>query len=282
MSLVAAPADRRFRRAHVKPARRRRLWRVLILPLLRYGVAVALLAYIAYRGADIALHAHTLQVQRIVVKGNERLSNEAVLAVLDGLKGESLLWTDLDRWRKRLLSSPWIRDASLRRSLPSTVEVSVTERQPMGLARIEGALYLVDAHGVVLDEYGPRYADIDLPMIDGLAASDETAPTTDEGRADLAAQVITSLKTRPEIAARLSQIDVRDAHNAIVILTGDSAVIQLGEEQFLPRLQSYLELASALRERVAEIDSVDLRFDGRIYVRPPGKMPLPAALKTRR
>jgi cell division protein FtsQ len=282
MSLVAAPADRRFRRAHVKPARRRRLWRVLILPLLRYGIAVALLAYIAYRGADIALHAHTLQVQRIVVKGNERLSNDAVLAVLDGLKGESLLWTDLDRWRKRLLSSPWIRDASLRRSLPSTVEVAVTERQPMGLARIDGALYLVDAHGVVLDEYGPRYADIDLPMIDGLAASDETAPTTDEGRADLAAQVITSLKTRPEIAARLSQIDVRDAHNAIVILTGDSAVIQLGEEQFLPRLQSYLELASALRERVAEIDSVDLRFDGRIYVRPPGKMPLAAALKTRR
>jgi cell division septal protein FtsQ len=45
-------------------------------------------------------------------------------------------------------------------------------------------------------------------------------------------------------------------------------VIQLGEDQFLPRLQGYLELASALRERVADIDYVDLRFDDRIYVRP--------------
>ena len=33
------------------------------------------------------------------------------------LEGESLLWTDLDRWRRRLLASPWVRDAELRRSL---------------------------------------------------------------------------------------------------------------------------------------------------------------------
>ena len=45
-------------------------------------------------------------------------------------------------------------------------------------------------------------------------------------------------------------------------------MIQLGEDQFLPRLQSYLDLAPTLRERVADIDYVDLRFDDRIYVRP--------------
>jgi cell division septal protein FtsQ len=45
-------------------------------------------------------------------------------------------------------------------------------------------------------------------------------------------------------------------------------VIQLGEEQFLARLQAYLDLAPTLRDRVADIDYVDLRFDDRIYVRP--------------
>ena len=53
-----------------------------------------------------------------------------------------------------------------------------------------------------------------------------------------------------------------------MILSGDPAVIQLGEDQFLARLQSYLDLAPTLRERVADIDYVDLRFDDRIYVRP--------------
>jgi cell division septal protein FtsQ len=53
-----------------------------------------------------------------------------------------------------------------------------------------------------------------------------------------------------------------------VILNGDPAVIYVGEDRFLPRLESYLELAAAVRERVADIDYVDLRFDERIYVRP--------------
>ena len=70
------------------------------------------------------------------------------------------------------------------------------------------------------------------------------------------------------VARRLSQVDVSDPHNATVILNGDPAVIELGEEQFLPRLESYLGLAAALRERVAEIDYVDLRFEDRIYVKP--------------
>ena len=47
-----------------------------------------------------------------------------------------------------------------------------------------------------------------------------------------------------------------------------AAMLHLGEEQFAERLQQYLELGDALRERVAEIDYVDLRFRERLYVRP--------------
>jgi cell division septal protein FtsQ len=167
------------------------------------------------------------------------------------------------------MASPWVRDAALRRSLPSTVEVVVSERQPIGVGRINSDMYLVDERGVVIDQYGPQYADLDLPIIDGLsAAPGDSGAMTDEGRADLAARVIAALKAKPSVARRLSQVDVSDLHNASVILSGDPAMIQLGEDQFLARLQSYLDLAPTLRERVADIDYVDLRFDDRIYVRP--------------
>lgn len=267
MSPVAAPADRRFRRAHVKPSRRRRTWQVLLRPAMKYGVVALLVAYGVYRGSSVVAHARVLQIDRIVVRGNERLSRGEVLAVLSGLKGESLVWADLDAWRRRLLASPWVRDAALRRSLPSTVEVSVLERQPIGIGRMAGEMYLVDDRGVVIDQYGPQYADLDLPIIDGLSAP-PGGSMTDERRADLATRVITSLRAKPDVARRLSQLDVNDVHNATVILAGDPAVIELGEDQFLQRLQSYLELAPALRERVPDIEYVDLRFDERIYVRP--------------
>ena len=142
----------------------------------------------------------------------------------------------------------------------------------MAIGRVNGEMYLVDERGVIIDQFGPHYADLDLQIVDGLAAAPgESGSMTDEARAELAARLIGSLGANPAIARRLSQVDVTDLHNASVILSGDQAVIQLGEDQFLPRLESYLGLAAALRERVADIDYVDLRFDDRIYVRPAGK-----------
>jgi len=269
VSAIPAPADRRFRRAHVKPARKRGRWQASVRPIAVYIAAAMLLCYATYRATIVAARAHVLQVDRIAVRGNERLSKGEVIAVLNGLRGENIVSTDLERWRRRLLASPWVRDAALRRSLPSTIDVLVWEREPIGVGRIGGDVYLVDDRGVIIDQYGPQYADLDLPIIDGLGAAPNDAPTlTDEARADLAARVIGAVKSKPKLASRLSQVDVSDLHNASVILTGDPTVLQLGEDQFAQRLQAYLDLAPALHERVADIDYVDLRFGDRIYVRP--------------
>src|SRR5262245_32659288 len=186
------------------------------------------------------------------------------------MRGENIVLSDLDTWRERLVTSPWVRDATFRRSLPSTVEVRVAEREPVGIGRLKGQLFLVDERGAVIDAYGPQYADLDLPIIDGLT----TGPNRGEAdidRGELAARVIQALKAKPSIARRVSQVDVTDQHNAAVILNGDQAVIYVGDDRFLPRIQSYLDLAAALRARVADIDYVDLRFDDRIYVRPSAK-----------
>jgi cell division protein FtsQ len=274
MSPVAAPADRRFRRAHVKPTRKRGPWRVLVSPLIKYGFVTLAAVYAVYRGAAVVAHARVLRIDHIVVRGNQRLSSGEVLAVLNGLRGENIVRADLTAWRRRLLSSPWVRDAALRRSLPSTVEVMVSERAPIGIGRIRGELYLVDDRGVVIDEYGPQYADVDLPIVDGLNLSPDASTAADGSRAELAARVVAALWPQPSVARRLSQIDVTDLHNAAVILSGDPAVIYVGEDRFLQRLQSYIDLSAALRLQVHDIDSVDLRFDDRIYVRPvakPGK-----------
>jgi cell division protein FtsQ len=269
VSPIAAPADKRFRRAHIKPARRRRKWRGLIRPAIQYGVLVLIAVYGVSHGAGVLKRARLLQVDQILVRGNERLSNGEVLAVLGGLRGENIVWADLSAWRIRLLSSPWVRDAALRRLLPSTVEVIVSERQPVGIARIAGRLYLVDERAVVIDEYGPQYVDFDLPIIDGLTPPAAAGGgRADAARAELAARLIASVGSRPEIARRVSQVDVSDLHNAAVILSGDPAVLYVGEDRFLPRLQAYVDLAEALRERVQQIDYVDLRFGDRIYVRP--------------
>ena len=112
VSSVAAPSDRRFRRAHVKPGRRKRHWQARLRALLVYATLGLALSYGVYRTSSVAAAAHLLRVDRIVVRGNSRLSRGEVLAVLNGLRGESLVWTDLDRWRSAIgLRYPGDEDA---------------------------------------------------------------------------------------------------------------------------------------------------------------------------
>jgi cell division protein FtsQ len=206
------------------------------------------------------------------VHGNVRLSSGDVQGIVDGLRGANILTADLNGYRRRLRESPWVADAELRRLLPSTVEVFVSERRPMALCRLGNALYLVDAHGILIDEFGPQYSEFDLPIVDGLARSPNLGrPVVDETRAELAARLIEAVSQRKDLARRISQIDVSDAHDAVVLLQNDGALLHLGDDKFLERLQSYVDLAPALRQRVPDIDYVDLRFDERVYVRPAKK-----------
>ena len=269
---VSAPADRRFRRAHVHPARKRSrlpVWRS-VLPAL---AVCGLVGYGLYRAAGLLLAADALMVTRIAVHGTKRMSTGEVLAVLHGLRGRNMLTTDLEAWRKRLIASPWVADAVMRRVFPGTIAVVVSEREPLGLGRVGAGLYLIDHGGTIIDEFGPGYAEFDLPIIDGLAAPPARGgPLVDDTRARLAGRLLAALRPHPELARRVSQIDVSDGRDAVVILKDDTALIHVGDDRFAERLQSYLGLAARLRETVPRIDYVDVRYEDRVYVRPAGRV----------
>ena len=263
---VSAPADKRFRRAHVKPGRRRDFpW----ARALRTLVVLALVGSMGYSAAGFVVSTQALTVTSITVSGNTRLSRGEVLSLLDGLRGTNMVAVDLEDWRQRLMASPWVANAAMRRVLPGRVDVFIAEREPMGIGRIGQSLYLVDERGDVIDEFGPNYAELDLPIIDGLAAGGgESGLLIDEARASLAGRLLTSLRAKPELARRVSQVDVTDPRDAVLILEGDTALVRVGDDQFVERLQTYVDLVPALRERVTEIDYADMRFDERVYVRP--------------
>jgi cell division protein FtsQ len=265
----AVATDKRFKRAHVKPSRKRSSASKHAWFAVRLLMFVAMLGYGGYRGVTLIAAAPSLQIGHLVVRGHERLSTGEVLALIHGLRGQNILAVSLAEWQQKLLSSPWVESATIRRVLPSTVEITVRERRPMGIGRIGTAMYLIDGKGVIVDEYGPAYADIDLPIIDGLAASPQDGGSiVDVARAEFAGRVIGALSTRPEMAKQVSQLDVSDLHDAVVILDDDTVLLRLGESDFVARLQQYIDLAPTLRERVHGIDYVDLRFDERMYVRP--------------
>jgi cell division protein FtsQ len=264
---VSGHDDRRFRRSQVKSARRK--GRRPAVPWAPIRTVIGLVSGAA--ALAVAVHltvaSTVFVVERITIRGHARLSRGEVLLLLDGLRQQPILQVDLDEWRRRLLGSSWVADARLRRRLPSTVDVAIVERVPLAVARLDGQLFLVDAGGAVIDDFGPRYADIDLPIIDGLSRTEAADPSSSV-RAALVARALGSLSRRRDLLNRVSQIDVHDPRNAIVILDDERTRVQLGDSNFAERLHSYLELAPALQSRVPDIDYVDLRYEPRVFVRP--------------
>ena len=267
---LPTPSDKRFRRAQVKPAGRKGAsWRRALL-VAKSAVTLLVVTLAAWRVLSLVTESPTFQVSQIVIHGNDRLSRGEAMALIGDLQGRNILALGLDDWRQRLMTSRWVEDVTLRRVLPRTLDIVVRERTPMGIARVGRDLFLVDSHGTIIDEYGPSYADLDLPIIDGLSSGSPSdgPPVVDATRTALVARLLADVGRRQQIAARVSQIDVRDSRDAVVLLDGDTVLLRLGDRDFADRLQDYLDVSTALKDRMSAIDTVDLRFGERMYVRP--------------
>lgn len=264
---VAVPTDRRYRRPDHRLERRRtgrRVGRVTVWVALGLMLAAG-----ASRAFDWLYRADALRVKRVEVRGNTRLSAGDVDVLIDGMRGENILQVDFDEYRRRLLDSPWIAGATFRRALPSTIDIQVIERTPLAIARLGAQLYLVDDTGVIIDEYGAAYQDLDLPIVDGLfTAPSADGPLMDVDRLQLVRALLTSLASRPQWSQRMSQVRVPNAHDVVVMFDVAPVWLHLGNTRFAERLQRYFEIAPTLQERLGGVESVDLRFDDRVFVLP--------------
>lgn len=263
---VAAPADRRFRRPELLPQRHRRLERT-IWSVGRWVLVLAALGLAGTWGAQRVAASDLFLVREITVRGNARLTATEVASLLGGLRDENVFLVDFEHYRQRAMASPWIERVHLSRILPATIVVDVIERAPLVVARLNQQLYLVDQTGKIIDEYGPSYRDLDLPIVDGLLEAGDDVPVAGADQVQLTAALFAGLEARPDLRRRLSQIDVSNARDAVVMFDDDPAWLHLGDAHFAARLQRYIDLRPALQDRFDALEYVDLKFDERVYVR---------------
>lgn len=260
---IPAPADKRFRRSDARPTRKRS-WQVAGRRFALLAAAVLLAVVSLMWVANTFMDAGRFRINSVAVHGTVHLAADEVRALVQGIEGQSIFRVKLDEYQLRVVDNPWVSAAILRRVFPSTVDITVTERTPLVLGRWNAQLYLVDATGTIIDTAGPQYAGFDLPIVDGLL-TDESNGTADPRRAELTERLLTDLAPRADLRRRVSQVDVSDPRNAIVLLAGEPAKLYLGDTKFLERLQMYEQTQAGIREHVRAIDYFELRFD-RVFV----------------
>lgn len=270
--------DQHYLRRHGNLAvRRSRLRRGLLRRLVSIALQVAVLVVIYLVGKQVYLAVITsprFDVKTVSVRGNHHAKTADLLAQCGAVVSKNIFQVDLERLRQDLRRHPWVLDVTTRRSLPSTLEVVVSEREPAAIASFEGAAYLVDGTGRVLTEYGPEESGYDFPVLTGI----EGLPRADAVRRIRAgAAAITALAAaRPELARRVSEVGLQSADRLELHCSDGTPLLYLDVDDPLRNLDAYDAIRAGIPRRLPQDDDgapvkiayIDLRFRGRIAVMP--------------
>lgn len=124
------------------------------------AVSVALLA--GYRWLT---SINYFALQNVTVNGCSRLSEEHIKEIAGLTPGANVLALSMDRMRDAIAHEPWVDSVMIRRLLPGSIAVDVTEKKPSYLVQYQGTLYYADEGGRIIDKVEPGQF-VSLPQIE--------------------------------------------------------------------------------------------------------------------
>lgn len=154
------------------PAFSRRQGRRRLRQLLPVLVAVGVLAVVGFVGW-VLLGSSWLVAEQVTVRGERALSDRAVLAAADVDLGTAMVRLDLDAVDERVSGLPAVAEASVHRSWPRTVAITVTERQPVAAIYRFDSWWVMDKEGVLFRRTASRAAN--LPLVEVSSSVDASA-----------------------------------------------------------------------------------------------------------
>lgn len=136
-------------------------------------------AGLAYSGdpavvVDAVGRAGGFHLRLVKLTGQKETSDSAIVAAVGIEPGATLLTIDSAAMRERLVRLPWVTEATVRKTLPGKLDVTIEEAAPYARWRDEGVEVLVARNGEVLADEVP-YRFRELPLVVGPGANSRAA-----------------------------------------------------------------------------------------------------------
>jgi len=218
---------------------------------------IVLLAAGAYAYARFA--REVLPISRIEVYGEKNMAGEEVLALLAVEKGENLFRHSSGEVAQRLLSSPWVKNASVRKELMNMkLLVRVEERQPFVIIRKEGKEFISDMEGRLLEELRG-----DVPPFLPVLEADW------RGHPDTFKEAVVFARLLKERGYFEKPVTITaEGGPETLSMDLDGITVRVGYGDYEQKLEKLKELEAEIERRGIPAESIDLRFANRVVVSP--------------
>ena len=210
-------------------------------------LAVAAVAVALIMGATVFF-----RVQTISVSGNERYTDEEIIAVSEVQQGDNLFRLNkFDVARRIRKGLPYVEAVNIRRGLPDTLILTVTECSAAAQVPSQSGKWRINCGGKLL-ESGGQTGIIDVKGIEALqpeAGAFLLVREEEQGRCD---ELLTLLQTLEQLdmLSRVSEIDLHSAVRILMQLDGRFTVR-------LPMGGDYDYLLRAMDKAVQSLDEYE-------------------------
>lgn len=198
-------------------------------------------------------------VRHIEIAGAVHTPRAAVEQITRHYAGLNLFKIDIASIQRDLGAVPWVERITIEKKIPDTLRINVIERVPVALVDRSGSLDYVDASGTVVDRLSPAVGDTDLPIISG-ADGAELARTV---------AFVQSLRTHdPSVYSRVAEVRPVPPSGFAIFDRQLGTTVYANEGDASEKWRGLYAIVDAEKLSKSEIEYADLRFNGRIVVKP--------------
>ncbi len=214
---------------------------------------LAFLLFISYRTVTASAF---FDVKTIEVRGTSRLNKDDIERIVSRQSEKAGVWnTDLRRIREDLEKLTLVKSAVVSRVLPDGLRVSITERAPRAVVRVNAADYWADDDAVILGIIGKTEERPPFYMQGWNEERTEKAVKDNQERVKIYLKMVAEWQNF-ELAKRVSAVNLADLQTpqAFVPDSGETVTISLPRDNFGKRLQTGLERIAGRGKEVKSID----------------------------
>ncbi|HLM75746.1 MAG TPA: FtsQ-type POTRA domain-containing protein [Polyangiaceae bacterium] len=238
-----------------------------------FGAAVVIIASVAvaWGARRYIMSSPRFAIRTVLVEGASRRTAEQIASAGGVAVGANIFALDPEAVSIAITTDPWIERAAVVRKLPSTIQITVAEREARAAAAIGGDLYLATRDGELFKRFAPADPE-DLPIVTGILPEQVAR---DRAGVVLAVKRALDVLEELERTGIAKRYPVQELHlekdGSLVITIGKEAIaLHLGHPPFRAKIEQGSRVLQEIGKRKANASVIFLDNDAhpeRVVVR---------------
>lgn len=232
-----------------------------VLPLIILLLLAGGLIFMGLSGYQTATASSFFNLRNVDVRGVDRTSKDDISKLVSSSVEKSGVWNaDLADLKLKIEKFPFVKTASVSRSLPAGIRVNVVERIPAAVVKMASGAYLVDTEGVVLVPAKAGEKDFPILLQGWDEAKTEKAGPDNLARLKIYKKMLDESK-QFDVTARVKEFNLANLREpaAVVEDSGRTITVALARDNLGKSLKSAIEALTGKGTKIKSVDSAGIQ-----------------------